>query len=200
MEEKELEKLQRYIYKRPQGQSTQDVILHIKAIDNKEHLKKEEWNKLLIPTCSYADSELLGWLLENGAVALDESIDLARMVVGSQEKRLSYLKKRIKILDIILKYSLDKREEVLGTALINACWYNNLYVVTYLIETGGSLHYQSANGKTPYDCAKQYGERFNDYTLYNYLTDYLKKGSLLDDAEKYYSGKDIFGNQIYEHV
>lgn len=175
VEKIKLEKLQRYIYKRSKGQSTKDVITHIIEINEKEVLNKEEWNALLIPTCSYADLELFEWLLNNGAELNDNAISLVKMLVGSQEKRISFLMKRIDILDFILKRVDNKfLNDTLGYALLNACWYNNIYIVQYLIEEGADINFIASNGKTPYECAKIYAERFGDYTLYEYLSEYKK--------------------------
>ena len=199
MNQKELENLQRYIYKRPQNQSVQDIINRIEKENKKEKLTQEEWNKLLIPSCSGMIPELLKWLLNNGAKIIGDSVDLANMIIGSQEKRLKYLEKRIELLEILLANIEKQYSNVfLGTALLNACWYNNIYIVPYLVGKGADVNFESSNGKTPYECAKNYGERFGDYTLHNYLKNYVESGKF-ENPKKFYSEVDkIFGDVVYK--
>lgn len=198
MENKELDKLQRYIYKRPQNQSVQDIIARINKINKEERLNQEEWNKLLIPTCSGMIPELFDWLLNNGAVITDNAIDLAKMIVGSQEIRLEYLWKRIELLDILLIHTEKQYlNDTLGNALLNACWFNNIYVIPYLIDKGADIYFKSLNEKTPYECAKNYGERFTDYSLYNYLNSFINTGEF-EHADKFYTRTDLMGNTVYQ--
>lgn len=198
MDNKELEKLQRYIYKRPQNQSVQDVIAHIEMVNKKANLSQEEWNKLLIPACSGMIPEVFQWLLDNGAVITNNAIVLAEMIVSSQENRLKYLKKRMKLLDILFRHTEERyRSVVLGEALINACWFNNIYIIPFLIRKGADIHFLSSKGKTPYQCAGNYGERFGDYTLYNYLSAYIDTGKC-EEVDKFYIGTDLMGNIVYQ--
>jgi len=197
MDHKELEKLQRYIYKRPQNQSVQDIIKRIEKENKKEGLSQAEWNKLLTPSCSGMIPEVFKWLLNNGAKITDNSIDLAKMIVGSKEIRLKYLKKRVELLEILLTHIEEQYlTDTLGYALINACWYNNIYVVPYLIDKGADIYFGSSSGKTPYECAENYGERFSDYTLYTYLKDYIGTGKF-ENPERFYTETDLMGNTIY---
>lgn len=200
MNKKELEKLQRYIYKRPQNQSDQDVINHIVKANLKLSLCQGEWNKLLIPACSGMAPKVFHWLIDNGAVIADNSIDLAKMIIGSQENRLEYLKKRIRLLEILLMYTKEQYlSDTLGYALLNACWFNNLYVVPFLVDKGANIYFESSNQKTPFECAKNYGERFMDYTLYHYLNDYIDTGEW-NCPEAFYTGTDLMGNSTYQII
>lgn len=209
MDEQELRKLQRYIGKREQGQTTEEVISHIQKLTEKEEWKEADWNQLLIPTCSYGDSILLRWLLAQGACLKTVLYELPGYVIYSQEIRLEYQKKRKTMLEEIVSM-IDKEDlpVFLGEALKQACWYNNIYVVEYLVNTGGDLQYTDAGGKTPYEYARIYGERFNDYTLYHYLQEFVEnkgknrklfgKKKRLADSKKFFSGTDVLGNSIYE--
>lgn len=210
MDEKELAKLQKYIGKREKEQTTEQVIAHIQKINDKVPLSTDEWSKLLLPACSYPDTFLLRWLVEQGAnldAVIDE--DLPRSIIWGQEKRLEYQKKRVEVLQEIV--SLADKESLphfLGEALKQACWYNNIYVVEYLVNAGGDLQYVDKNGKTPYEYAKIYAERFDDDTLYHYLREYIEKKDKgiklfrkkckLSDSEKFFTGKDLLGNTTYE--
>ncbi len=55
----ELNKLQRYIGKRPQGQSKEQVVAHIERIDKKTPLSEVEWCKLFFPVCANGDIAML---------------------------------------------------------------------------------------------------------------------------------------------
>lgn len=210
MDEKEFVKLQQYIGKREKEQTTEQVITHIQEVNARTPLSTEEWSKLLIPACSHPDVALLRWLIGQGAdleAVMDE--ELPRSIIWGQEKRLNYQKKRVNILKEII--SLADKEALphfIGEALKQACWYNNIYVVEYLVNAGGDLQYTDKNGKTPYEYARIYGERFHDNTLYQYLQEYVEKKekgtklfwkkAKLSGAEKFFTGKDILGNAVYE--
>ena len=209
MDEQELKKLQRYIGKRDKGETTEEIITHIRKMMEGEAWKEETWNQLLIPTCSSGDVVLFRWLLEQGACLKTVMHELPGYVIYSQEKRLEYQKKRQALLEEAVSL-IDKedRSDFLGEALKQACWYNNIYVVEYLVNAGGDLQYTDVGGKTPYEYAKIYGERFDDYTLYHYLQEFVEnkgkgwklfgKKKRLADSEKFFSGKDMLGNSIYE--
>ena len=94
MDEQELKKLQRYIGKRDKGETTEEIITHIRKMMEGEAWKEETWNQLLIPTCSSGDVVLFRWLLEQGACLKTVMHELPGYVIYSQEKRLEYQKKR----------------------------------------------------------------------------------------------------------
>ena len=199
MQSIELEKLQRYIYKRPQNQPTKEVIARIQKMDKKDPLEEKQWDKLLIPTCSNPDTELFVWLINNGASLRDSAVYLAGWVVHSQEKRLEYLKRRIDLLRIIFaRTDGEVLKNAKNEALVNACWFNNIYVVEYLVKEGADLNFVSSKGRTPLECAENYAERFGDAILYEYLKKHIETGLPLSNSEKFYTGKDIFGNLTFE--
>ncbi|MGX4601706.1 ankyrin repeat domain-containing protein [Faecalimicrobium sp. JNUCC 81] len=199
MDEKELFNLQRYIYKPQKGQSTEDVIKHIKKINDKHNLIAEEWNKLLYPVCACNNIELLEWISNNGADIRQECVKLMKHTINSKEERFEYILKRINTLEFLIKFLNEDYKNAIGNTLINACWYNNLGVVKYLIEKGADLEFKSDNGLTALECAQKYGERFSDYTLYEYLEKYINT-DVLENIEKYYQGSNIFYNDIYKPI
>lgn len=52
MSEQELKNLQIYIGKRNQNQTDEQVIDHIKKINDETPLTQEEWHKLIFPSCN----------------------------------------------------------------------------------------------------------------------------------------------------
>ncbi|MPQ44341.1 hypothetical protein [Clostridium tarantellae] len=198
MNDKEIEKIQRYIYKNSYSKTGEELIQYIKNKNAKVSFTQEEWNKLLIPACSGMLPEVFEWLLNNVAKINENGFDIVTMIIDSQEFRLEFLKMRIKLLKILLS-RIEKKyyTKTINFALMKACWFNNIYVVEFLLKIGANVTFLFDDGKTPYNCAKKYGERFSDYSLYNYIKNYLKENDLKDTAI-FYSKKDFMGYSIYK--
>lgn len=65
MSEQELRNLQIYIGKRTQGQTDEQVIEHIKKINNNTPLTQKEWHKLIFPSCNNGYVEILKFVLSH---------------------------------------------------------------------------------------------------------------------------------------
>lgn len=186
MTQEELSKLQRYIGKRAQGQTDEQVIAHIDKIDNKTPLSNEEWEKLLYPACANADIPILKYVLcklEN----INNIQEFMIHTVGSQERRYEFILKRIEVLKILMGYiAHEDKKMVLSETLLTASWYGEFGVVKFLIENGADIRYKNEQDKNAFDYAKTYGERFKDDRLYTYLQPYYEEGIELGDAKIYY--------------
>ena len=103
----------------------------------------------------------------------------------------------MELLEILLSHTETQHLlDTLGYALLNACWYNNIYLVPCLVDKGADIYFKSSSGKTLYECAKDYGERFGDYTLHIYINSYVDTGELASPAE-FYTGTGLLGDKVY---
>ncbi|MBU3103949.1 ankyrin repeat domain-containing protein [Clostridium gasigenes] len=189
MTDEELKKLQRYIGKRSQGQTDEQVIEHIEKLNSKTPLKIEQWESLLYPTCANSDLVILIYIL-NKLVKIDNIQEYMIHTVRSQEKRYEYILKRIEVLKILIPYIKENnKKSILSETLLTASWYGELGIVKFLIDNGADIRYKDKENRDSFEYAKIYNQRFNDDILYNYLKYYYELGGKLDDIKVYYGVK-----------
>lgn len=167
MNEKELRNLQIFIGKRPQDQTDEMVIDHIKKIDLQTPLTQDEWKKLLIPCCNNGMATILQFALGNIA-ELDCVKDLMEHTVYGRNVKLS--KKRITVLKILAEYLTDdEKEVVLSEIMLKAAWFGDTEVVKFLICFGANRDYINKNGLDLAKCAERVETQFKDTSLKEYI-------------------------------
>ena len=110
MTEQDLRNLQIYIGKRNRNQTDEQVIEHIKKINNKTPLTQEEWHKLIFPSCNNGYIEILRFVLSNIESLNNIKEYMIHTVYGRNNK---ITEKRIEVLKELMKYLTDNREESL---------------------------------------------------------------------------------------
>lgn len=184
--------LQRYISKRPHGQTDEQVFAHIAAQHAKDPLTVEDWNALVGSACSHPNADVVRWLLEQGARPdADQVAELMIATVRSQEKRLAWIERRIEVLEVLLTLCTEDDRQPLSAALAMACWFNNIGPAAWLIEHGADIRHTSWNHVrgADVDClvnAEVYGDRSGDYTLRDYLQPWYDSETPLGDWRHLY--------------
>lgn len=182
---------QRYIYKRPQDQTDEQVFAHIDAIDARDPLTTEQWTALVGSACSHPTAAVVTWLASRGARPQDQLTELMRATVGSKERRLPWIERRIEVLAVLDGFRADGDTEPLDQALVDACWFGNIGPAAWLIEHGADIRFAAWNfvRKADVDAfahAEVFGERFGDFTLRDYLRPYYESGTPLGDWRHLY--------------
>jgi hypothetical protein len=188
---KTMRNLQAYIYKRPQDQTHAQIYAHIEKVHSQLRLTPANWDTLLVPACTHPDAALLRWLVDHGARPHKQLTKLMTMTVGSQERRLAWIDRRIEVLEALVQFVPEGDTEPLSQALSSACWFNNIGPAAWLIENGADINYTSWNAfrRAKVDCltnAEMYGDRFGDYTLHSYLKPWHESRTPLGDWRQFY--------------
>lgn len=166
MTEKELINLQKYIGKRNQGQSDEEVINHIEKINQKLPLSQKEWHELIIPCCNNGMVKILKYVLEHISVIQDIQKYMNHTVYG---RNPDLDQKRIEVLKILMEYLEDNKKESLSEIMLQAGWFGETAIVKFLIESGADKDYQNANDLNLEKCAYRVAELFEDPSLKEYL-------------------------------
>ena len=188
---KTVRNLQAYIYKRPQDQTGEQVFSHIEKVHLDQRLTQANWDALLVPACTHPDAAVVRWLIDHGARPQKQLTKLMSMTVGSQERRLPWIDRRIEVLEVLAEFVPKDDKKPLSQALSSACWFGNIGPAAWLIEHGADIDYRSWNAfrRAKVDCmtnAEMYGERFGDYTLYRYLQPWYERRAPLGDWRQLY--------------
>ena len=182
--------LRRYVYKRPQDQTTAEVCAHIESVHARDRLTASNWDSLLVPACTHPDAELVRWLVEHGARPDKQLKTLMTMTVGSREQRLPWIDRRIAVLGVLSPFC-SAEDTHLSEALAAACGSGNIGPAAWLIEHGADIHFTSWNAfrHAKVDClthAETYGERTGDLSLYRFLLPWYESGTALGDWRQLY--------------
>lgn len=193
MEENEFRKLQRYIVKRYQDQTDEQVIAHIEKLNKKDPLSEDQWEELLASACYYCcyhdEYTVFDYILTH-VPTFHHIRHCVEATVRSQEKDYTYILKRINVLKRLLPYiGEEEKENILNESLLLASWYGLLGIVKFLIDQGADIHYVGKQGKNAFEYAEIFYKRFADDTLYRYLKSYYESGTPLEDMESYYGIK-----------
>ena len=106
MSEQELKNLQIYIGKRNQNQTDEQVIDHIKKINDETPLTQEEWHKLIFSSCNNGDVEILKFVLSHIQSLNNVKEYMIHTVYGRNE---NINENRIVVLKEFIKYLTDKK-------------------------------------------------------------------------------------------
>lgn len=190
---KTIRDLQRYIYKRPQGQSAEQVYAHIDKVHSRDPLSAGEWDALVGSACSNPDAAVVQWLIDRGARPAEQLTELMRATVGSRESRLAWIDRRIEVLGILAAFCPKNDKETLSKTLWWACWFGNIGPAAWLIQQGADIRYAEWNASrdAEVDCmvnAEIYGERSGDFALRDYLLPWHQDGLPLGDWRRLYDG------------
>lgn len=167
MSEQELRNLQTYIGKRNRNQTDDEVINYINKINDKKPLSKEEWHKLIIPTCNNGYIEILKFILIHIDTLNNIKDYMIHTVYGRNEK---LNKQRIEVLKEFIKYLTDNKEECLSETMLSAGWFGETEIVKFLIENGANKEYKSQTGLGLWECAERAEKQFKDSSLKEYLS------------------------------
>lgn len=166
MSEQELKNLQIYIGKRNQNQTDEQVIDHIKKINDKTPLTQEEWHKLIFPSCNNGYVEILKFVLSHIQSLNNVKEYMIHTVYGRNE---NINEKRIEVLKEIIKYLTDNKEECLNETMINAGWFGETEIVKFLIKNGANKGYKNQNGLGLLECSERVEKQFKDSSLKEFL-------------------------------
>ncbi len=166
MSEQELRNLQIYIGKIKQSQTDEQVIDHIKKINDVTPLTQEEWHKLILPSCNNGYVEILKFVLSNIQSLNNVKEYMIHTVYGRNEK---INEKRIEVLNEFIKYLTDNKEECLNETMINAGWFGETEIVKFLIENGANKEYKNSNGLGLLECSERAEKQFKDNSLKEFL-------------------------------
>lgn len=173
MDDKELQKLQRYIGKRSLGQTDEAVIMHIEKIEKKYTLSQEEWEKLLYPVCANVDTALMQYILQK-LETIENVKEYILHTVRFRQNRIEYQLKQVEILNMLWNYVKDENSiDILNDTLVNAAWFGELEVVKFLVQKGADIKYICSNGKSIIELSQNSIDKFNDYRVYEYISDLL---------------------------
>lgn len=166
MSEQELKNLQVYIGKRNQNQTDEQVIEHIKNINDKKTLTEEEWCKLIFPCCNNGYSEILKFVLKHIKSLNNVKEYMIHTVYGRNE---NINEQRIEVLKELIKYLKENKKECLNEAMISAGWFGETKIVKFLIENGASIDYKNQNGLGLLECSERAEKQFKDSSLKEFL-------------------------------
>lgn len=167
MAEKDLFKLQRYLYKRPQGAGKEQLLARLEKEDKKFNFTPQDWGKFLIPLCAYPDSELFLELM-NRANLIDIAEELIVHTCHFQQAPANEIK-QVAIIEALLPFiSEQDRQTVLDNALFQAAWLGNLAVTTYLIDQGADLRFKK-KGSSIVESAQHAAETYGDYRVLTFI-------------------------------
>ncbi len=166
MSEQEIRNLQIYIGKRNQSQTDEEVIDHIKKINNEIPLTQEEWHKLILPSCNNGYVVILRFVLNHIQSLNNVKEYMIHTVYGRNE---NINEKRIEVLKEFIKYLTDNKEKCLNETMINAGWFGETEIVKFLIENGANKEYKSQNGIGLLECSERAEKQFKDNSLKEFL-------------------------------
>lgn len=173
MDKRELENLQRYIGKRSRGQTDEEVIIHIEKIDSKECITQEEWGKLLFPICANVDILMMQYV-HRRLKKIETVRDYVLHTVRFRQNSIEYQLKQVEILRMLVDSAKEKKLiNILNDALVNAAWFGECEAVKFLIDRGADIEYMSSNGKSILELSQNAIDKFDDYRVYNYISDLL---------------------------
>ncbi len=152
MSEQELKNLQVYIGKRNQNQTDEQVIEHIKNINDKKPLTEEEWRKLIFPCCNNGYIEILKFVLEH-IKTLDNVKEYMIHTVYVRNENIN--EQRIEVLKELIKYLKDNKKDCLNETMISAGWFGETKIVKFLIENGANIDYKNQNGLGLLECSER---------------------------------------------
>lgn len=162
MSEQELKNLQIYIGKRDQNQTDEQIINHIKKINNETPLTQEEWHKLIFPSCNNGYVKIMKFVLSHIQSLNSVKEYMIHTVYGRNE---NIDEKRIEVLKEFIKYLTDNKEDCLNETMINAGWFGETEIVEFLIENGANKEYKNQNGLGLLECSERAEKQFNDSSL-----------------------------------
>lgn len=166
MSEQELKNLQVYIGKRNQNQTDEQVIEHIKNINDKKMITEEEWCKLIFPCCNNGYSEILKFVLKHIKSLNNVKEYMIHTVYGRNE---NINEQRIEVLKELIKYLKENKKECLNETMISAGWFGETKIVKFLIENGASIDYKNQNGLGLLECSERAEKQFKDSSLKEFL-------------------------------
>ncbi|MDO4701260.1 MAG: hypothetical protein Q4A47_01405 [Erysipelotrichaceae bacterium] len=168
MDEVRLKKLQRYIGKRSQGQSDEQVMEHIEKEIAKYGITPEQWAKLLFPLCANAE-HIFFLQLSQKANLEDMAETLISHTVRFRQNTMEKEQNQVAIVKHLLSYIPEKyKQEVMDKALGTSTWFAEYELTSYLIECGASLQMVS-NGRSLLELAEHGKNQFEDDRVYNYI-------------------------------
>ncbi|WP_270433689.1 hypothetical protein [Holdemanella biformis] len=166
MSEQELKNLQIYIGKRNQNQTDEQVIDHIKKINDETPLTQEEWHKLIFPSCNNGQVEILKFVLSHIQSLNNVKEYMIHTVYGRNE---NINENRIVVLKEFIKYLTDNKEECLNETMINAGWFGKTEIVKFLIKNGANKGYKNQNDLGLLECSERVEKQFKDSSLKEFL-------------------------------
>lgn len=177
MTKDDINKLQRYIGKRPQGQSDEQIIAHIEKVAKKTALTEAQWAMLLYPACANADVHIVTFLL--GKIkSLADAPKFIEHTLRFRKRRPEDEQKQVEILQMLLPFvKQDERTDVLNSALVLAAWFGELAAAKYLIQAGADVGFVDSTGRSILTLAQNSVDKFNDERVYRYIAALLKTPS-----------------------
>lgn len=166
MSEQELKNLQVYIGKRNQNQTDEQVIEHIKNINDKEPLTEKEWSELVFPCCNNGYNEILKFILGNIKSFDNVKEYIIHTVYGRNE---NINEQRIEVLKELIKYLKENKKDCLNETMISAGWFGETKIVKFLIENGADIDYKNQNGLGLPECSYRAEKQFKDSSLKDFL-------------------------------
>lgn len=170
MSEQELRNLQIYIGKRKQSQTDEQVIEHIKKINNDTPLTQEEWHKLIFLSCNNGYVEILKFVLSHIQSLNNLKEYMIHTVYGRNE---NITEKRIEVLKEFIKYLTDNKEDCLNETMINAGWFGETEIVKFLIANGANKDYKNQNSLGLLECSERAEKQFKDSSLKEFVKNNL---------------------------
>lgn len=127
----------------------------------------------LMTACSRGNTELVKFFISRNADVNARTIEGRTPLIiaaGHQTHYEKDKKEQAECVKILLDSGADiNMESDSGiTPLMQACWFGCFESVKLLLEYGANVSIQR-NGETALDFAKTFGERFDDFSIYNFL-------------------------------
>lgn len=168
MTREDLNRLQRYIGKRPRGQTDQQVMERLEKIDRKTPLTPAEWEQLLLPVCANGDVSMLRLLLGRIGRLADPKPYILHTVrfrrSGPEEER-----RQAEVLEALLAHAEGPgRADILNEALVFAAWFGAYEAAKLLVAAGADVGY-TRDGKSLPDSAQNAVDKFGDRRVRDFL-------------------------------
>ena len=119
---------------------------YIEEKEKNQGISTQEWQMIFETFCRMGELSLQKWIL-NAKVQLMEDKDFAInclfLIIGRYETNLRNVKQMVERLDYLLKFIPDEiKGDILGTAFVIACEYNNIFLIKYLLEQDTDINYK----------------------------------------------------------
>ncbi|MBE6477173.1 MAG: hypothetical protein E7Z97_03735 [Propionibacteriaceae bacterium] len=167
MDAEGLRRLQRYIGKRPQGQTDEEILSRLEEEDRKHGLTPKEWAKLLVPLCGNAESGLF-LRMQGRADLRDEAPILIDHTVRFRQRPEKESEQVVILRGLLPFVPEDDRQSVLDKALASAAWFGAYEVAKFLVEQGADTRVES-NGRGLAELAQHAVDTFGDRRVLDML-------------------------------
>jgi len=127
----------------------------------------------LMTSCARGNPELLSFFIARGAdvnTLTTNGLTPLLAAVGRQTPRPEDAKQQAQCVQLLIHAGADvNMPGGNNTPLMTACWFGCTESVKVLLANGANISVR-INDRTAVDDAKRFGERYGDFTLYEFLT------------------------------